>query len=295
VRRGRWSLIPASKKSDSSSLAHLPDVRERIASRSATVRAWLRVAFTADRAPRGHRVHPKVRALQIGTAAAAMGVLGVIGNVGSAEQAPSVHAAAQVLPLQAAAAPPPVASPLSGPVEGHPAPVLPQHPAEPQGPKVELPKIDAPKIDAPKIDTPKIDTPKIDTPKIEVAAQPEEKPKDEIDGWIIEARKVLRAKGVPEDKISSDDLRTIIEHESGGDPSASNNWDSNAAKGTPSKGLMQTIDPTFKSFALPGHQNVWNPVDNIIAGSLYSIDRYGSVSNVPGVVGKSSGGSYQGY
>lgn len=119
--------------------------------------------------------------------------------------------------------------------------------------------------------------------------------KDQLENWIDAATDVLKDHGVPPEKIDEDDIRTIIEHESGGDPRATNGWDSNAAAGTPSKGLMQTIDPTFESYALPGHENIWNPVDNIIAASLYSIDRYGSVSEVPGVVEKDSGGSYEGY
>lgn len=41
----------------------------------------------------------------------------------------------------------------------------------------------------------------------------------------------------------------IARRESGLRPVAVNNWDSNARAGTPSKGLMQFIEPTFKSFA----------------------------------------------
>jgi uncharacterized membrane protein YgcG len=117
----------------------------------------------------------------------------------------------------------------------------------------------------------------------------------QVQQWIDEAIAILRAQGVPVDRMSRDDIWTIIEHESGGNPHAINNTDSNAAKGTPSKGLMQTIGPTFASNALPGHGDIWNPVDNIIAGVRYSISRYGSVSNVPGVAGMRSGGGYVGY
>ncbi|MCA1189297.1 MULTISPECIES: transglycosylase SLT domain-containing protein [unclassified Saccharopolyspora] len=120
-------------------------------------------------------------------------------------------------------------------------------------------------------------------------------PTDPVDGWISQATAVLEANGVPREQIDPSALRTIILHESGGDPAAANGWDSNAAAGTPSKGLMQTIDPTFHSYAVPGHQDIWNPVDNIVAATRYSIDRYGSISNVPGVQGVSSGGSYEGY
>jgi SLT domain-containing protein len=46
---------------------------------------------------------------------------------------------------------------------------------------------------------------------------------------------------------------------------------------------------------VPGHDDIFNPVDNIIAGVRYAISRYGSISNVPGVVKVHNGGSYVGY
>ena len=70
--------------------------------------------------------------------------------------------------------------------------------------------------------------------------------------------------------------------ESGGDPSAQNDWDSNAAAGNPSKGLMQTIQSTFDAYALPGHTNILNPVDNAIASIRYQIARYGYLRSAPG-------------
>ncbi|MEU6560589.1 DUF4226 domain-containing protein [Nocardia nova] len=113
--------------------------------------------------------------------------------------------------------------------------------------------------------------------------------------WIQQAMKVLQDAGYDTGRMDPDAIAMIIQHESGGNPSATNNWDSNAAKGTPSIGLMQTIGPTFNSHALPGHTNIYDPVDNIVAGVRYAISRYGSVSNVPGVVAVRSGGSYRGY
>jgi WXG100 family type VII secretion target len=120
-------------------------------------------------------------------------------------------------------------------------------------------------------------------------------PQGQVADWINQAIAILKANGVPADKMNPNDIWMIIKHESGGNPHAINNWDSNAAKGTPSKGLMQTIDPTFNSHKLPGHGDIYNPVDNIIAGVRYAIERYGSVSNVPGVVGMKTGGGYRGY
>lgn len=120
-------------------------------------------------------------------------------------------------------------------------------------------------------------------------------PPGNIDQWIREAIRILQANGIPVTEENIDEIWTIIQHESGGDPNAINDWDSNAARGTPSKGLMQCIDPTFDSYALPGHSDIWNPVDNIIAGVRYTFDRYGGFENHPGLESMASGGDYQGY
>ncbi|MBB3662966.1 WXG100 family type VII secretion target [Prauserella sediminis] len=120
-------------------------------------------------------------------------------------------------------------------------------------------------------------------------------PPGNVEQWIKEAIKILKENGIPVTEENIDQIWTIIEHESGGDPRAINDWDSNAAKGTPSKGLMQCIDPTFDSHALPGHGDIWDPVDNIIAGVRYTFDRYGSLEQHPGLESISSGGGYQPY
>ncbi|MEU6425881.1 WXG100 family type VII secretion target [Microbispora sp. NPDC046973] len=120
-------------------------------------------------------------------------------------------------------------------------------------------------------------------------------PTGQVKEWIDQAIAILTAQGYPAGKMNRDDIWMIIRHESGGNPHAINNWDSNAAAGTPSKGLMQTIDPTFDRWSLPGHKDIWNPVDNIIAGVRYAVARYGSVSAVPGVVGMKTGTGYRGY
>ena len=124
---------------------------------------------------------------------------------------------------------------------------------------------------------------------------PTTRPAGDLDSWIADAKTALAANGVDTSSMSDADLRALIQHESSGNPNALNNWDSNAAKGIPSKGLMQTIDPTFNDYALPGHTNIWNPTDNIIAGVRYGIDRYGSFSNIPGVRALHRGGGYVGY
>jgi hypothetical protein len=120
-------------------------------------------------------------------------------------------------------------------------------------------------------------------------------PPGNVEQWIQQAIQILEANGVPASALSEQDIWTIIQHESGGNPNAINLWDSNAQAGHPSKGLMQCIDSTFNSNSLPGHTNIYNPVDNIIAGVRYALGRYGSIGNVPGIRAVHSGGSYVGY
>jgi WXG100 family type VII secretion target len=120
-------------------------------------------------------------------------------------------------------------------------------------------------------------------------------PPGNVQEWIKQAIEELRKQGINVSEADAQRIWQIIQHESGGNPHAINNWDSNAAKGTPSKGLMQCIDPTFNSYKLPGHNDIWNPVDNICAGVNYAISRYGSLANVPGIKATASGGAYVGY
>lgn len=113
--------------------------------------------------------------------------------------------------------------------------------------------------------------------------------------WINEAASILAQSGIQLTDQEKGWIATIIQHESGGNPNAINDWDSNAAAGIPSKGLMQTIDPTFNSNKLPGYDNIYNPIHNIIAGVRYAIRRYGSISNVPGIRNLMKGFNYVGY
>jgi SLT domain-containing protein len=84
-------------------------------------------------------------------------------------------------------------------------------------------------------------------------------------------------------------------HESSGDPNAVNLTDSNAQAGTPSKGLMQCIHPTFDRYHKEPYDNIFGPVDSIIAGTRYAIATYGSLDLVPGVIAVKAGQPYVGY
>lgn len=99
-----------------------------------------------------------------------------------------------------------------------------------------------------------------------------------VESWITQA---LQITGMYNSQNLANTVALAMA-ESGGDPNAINLWDSNAAAGHPSKGLMQTIDSTFNAYAMAGHTNIWDPVDNAIASIRYQMSRYGYLRATPG-------------
>ncbi|WUS95728.1 transglycosylase SLT domain-containing protein [Streptomyces sp. NBC_00708] len=103
---------------------------------------------------------------------------------------------------------------------------------------------------------------------------------DDLDGWIKESLAVMAEHGIPG---SYDGIYRNIMRESSGNPLAINNWDVNAVNGTPSKGLLQVIQPTFDAYHVPGTStDIYDPVANITAACNYAAATYGSMDNVFG-------------
>ncbi|MFJ6575480.1 transglycosylase SLT domain-containing protein [Streptomyces sp. NPDC091368] len=101
---------------------------------------------------------------------------------------------------------------------------------------------------------------------------------DNLDGWIRESLAIMGQRGIPG---SYDGIYRNVMRESSGNPQAINLWDSNAVAGTPSKGLLQVIQPTFLAYHVPGtSMDLFDPVANITAACNYAADRYGSIDNV---------------
>jgi hypothetical protein len=71
-------------------------------------------------------------------------------------------------------------------------------------------------------------------------------------------------------------MMVVSARESGHNPNAQNNSDSNAAKGTPSQGAFQFIEPTFRAYHEPGTStNLRDPVAQAAAFVNYAMGRYG--------------------
>ncbi|GHA14469.1 transglycosylase SLT domain-containing protein [Streptomyces echinoruber] len=103
---------------------------------------------------------------------------------------------------------------------------------------------------------------------------------DNLDGWIRASLVVMARHGIPG---TYNGIYRNVMRESSGNPAAINNWDANAAAGTPSKGLLQVIDPTFRAYHVPGTSwDPFDPVANITAACNYAAARYGSIDNVNG-------------
>ncbi|MFG2674971.1 transglycosylase SLT domain-containing protein [Streptomyces sp. NPDC048445] len=103
---------------------------------------------------------------------------------------------------------------------------------------------------------------------------------DDLDGWIKESLAVMAQNGIPG---SYDSIYRNVIRESSGNPQIVNNWDSNAVAGTPSKGLLQVIQPTFEAYHVAGTStDILDPVANITAACNYAAATYGSIDNVFG-------------
>ncbi|MFD3452310.1 transglycosylase SLT domain-containing protein [Streptomyces sp. NPDC058691] len=99
-----------------------------------------------------------------------------------------------------------------------------------------------------------------------------------VNAWINQSLEIMHKNGIPG---TYNGIYKNLMRESSGNPQAINNWDSNAAKGIPSKGLMQVIDPTFRTYHVSGtSNNIYDPVANITAACNYAAHRYGSIDNV---------------
>ncbi|PTH69167.1 phage tail tape measure protein [Staphylococcus agnetis] len=72
-----------------------------------------------------------------------------------------------------------------------------------------------------------------------------------------------------------DAMMRLAKRESNYQPNAVNNWDINAQRGTPSKGLFQMIQPTFMANAKSGYTNFNNPLHQGISALQYIVRRYG--------------------
>ncbi len=92
-----------------------------------------------------------------------------------------------------------------------------------------------------------------------------------VTDWVSQAMQIT---GTPPEWLQA--ILAIVQNESSGRPDA---WNPEPVMlngvAYHATGLMQTIPPTFASYALPGHGNILNPIDNAVAAIRYINARYG--------------------
>lgn len=115
-----------------------------------------------------------------------------------------------------------------------------------------------------------------------------------VERWKPYVIQALKANGFDASAYQVAAWMRVIQRESNGNPRAINLWDSNAKAGIPSMGLVQTIGPTFNAYKFPGHNDVYNGYDDLLAGIHYMKAIYGSGSSafarVSGPEGYANGG-----
>ena len=98
----------------------------------------------------------------------------------------------------------------------------------------------------------------------------------EVTRWANLVSDVMAEHDVPDRYLEG--ILAQIQQESFGDPKAINNWDSNAAAGDPSKGLLQVIGSTYQAHAKNNFENRKYqdvPYTNIYAALNYVKSAYG--------------------
>ncbi|MGR8826870.1 tape measure protein [Leuconostoc citreum] len=97
----------------------------------------------------------------------------------------------------------------------------------------------------------------------------------DVNSWSGDVKRALQQLNLSTSETMIQKVLRQIQTESGGNAAIKQQIQDVNSGGNEAQGLMQVIPSTFNAFKLPGHGNILNGYDNILAGLNYAKSRYG--------------------
>lgn len=96
-----------------------------------------------------------------------------------------------------------------------------------------------------------------------------------VQRWRDQVKQALAANNLSTSDSMIERILRQIATESSGNEKASQHGDPDGDGSGPAMGLMQTKRNTFNHYAFPGHKDIWNGYDSLLAGLAYAKATYG--------------------